>query len=246
MGIVVKNISTSDSVVKSNGGRAKSQLDYIDKGEDHEKVERVWHGNTMGTGRIGDAELVACVESNVRATNPTRHLIISWRSDEAPPDKTEFDGAVRNVLNELNLANCLYKAAVHRDTDNVHLHLIVCTVDPENSRMRHTPMIEDRCQKVIARHNHEFSRANHPGDRYVMVNIPAAQIEAVEGNRVAQRHTAIVGKIDRQSPILQTKIPEVNFNPTWTVPASIIRKDLIPKMQKDANYINDYRIRIYD
>jgi L,D-transpeptidase YcbB len=37
----------------------------------------------------------------------------------------------------------------------------------------------------------------------------------------------------------------VNFNPFWTVPASIIRKDLIPKMQKEPNYLTDNRIRIF-
>ncbi|MCB1418577.1 MAG: peptidoglycan-binding protein, partial [Notoacmeibacter sp.] len=51
------------------------------------------------------------------------------------------------------------------------------------------------------------------GDRYVMVNIPAAQIEAVENGRVVQRHTAIVGKVDRQTPILNSKINEVIINP---------------------------------
>jgi murein L,D-transpeptidase YcbB/YkuD len=44
-----------------------------------------------------------------------------------------------------------------------------------------------------------------PAGRYVMVNIPAAQIEAVENGRVVLRHTAIVGKIDRQSPILNSE-----------------------------------------
>ncbi len=82
------------------------------------------------------------------------------------------------------------------------------------------------------------------GNRYVVVNIPAAMVETVENGVVATRHAAGVGKIDRQSPILQTRIPEVNFNPTWTVPASIIRKDLIPKMQKDPTYLTENRIRI--
>ena len=50
------------------------------------------------------------------------------------------------------------------------------------------------------------------GDRYVVVNIPAAQIEAVEGNRVVQRHTAIVGQISRQTPILNSQINEVIVN----------------------------------
>ncbi|HET7716524.1 MAG TPA: L,D-transpeptidase family protein, partial [Bauldia sp.] len=83
-------------------------------------------------------------------------------------------------------------------------------------------------------------------DRFIMVNIPAAQVEAVENGMVASRHTAIVGKVDRPSPIVNSKVTEINFNPFWTVPASIIKKDLIPKMQKDPNYVNDYKIRIYD
>ncbi|MGL5361952.1 MAG: L,D-transpeptidase family protein [Bosea sp. (in: a-proteobacteria)] len=88
------------------------------------------------------------------------------------------------------------------------------------------------------------SWAGNLGNRYVVANIPAASVETVENGVVATRHAAGVGKIDRQSPLLQTKIPEVNFNPTWTVPASIIRKDLIPKMQKDPTYLTENRIRI--
>lgn len=82
------------------------------------------------------------------------------------------------------------------------------------------------------------------GERYVVANIPAALVETVENGVVATHHAAGVGKIDRQSPILQTKIPEVNFNPTWTVPASIIRKDLIPKMRTEPNYLRDNKIRV--
>ncbi len=82
------------------------------------------------------------------------------------------------------------------------------------------------------------------GNRYVVANIPAAAVETVENGHVATRHAAGGGKIDRQSPLLQTKIPEVNFNPTWTVPASIIRKDLIPKMQKEPSYLTENKIRI--
>ncbi len=84
-----------------------------------------------------------------------------------------------------------------------------------------------------------------PG-RFVMVNIPAAQIEAVEDGVVVSRHTAVVGKVDRPSPIVNSKISEINFHPFWTVPASIIKKDLIPLMQKDPQYLTNYNIRVYD
>ena len=51
-----------------------------------------------------------------------------------------------------------------------------------------------------------------PEQRYVLVNIPGAQIEAVEGGRVVSRHTAVVGKPERQTPLLSSKIHEINFN----------------------------------
>lgn len=84
------------------------------------------------------------------------------------------------------------------------------------------------------------------GARYVMCNIPAAQIEAVENGVAVSRHTAVVGRISRASPELSSKIIEVNFNPYWTVPVSIVRKDLVPLMQKDPNYLTAEHIHIYD
>jgi L,D-transpeptidase YcbB len=84
------------------------------------------------------------------------------------------------------------------------------------------------------------------GSRHVIMNIPAATVETVENGRIMTHHVAGVGKIDRQSPIMQARALAVNFNPFWTVPASIIRKDLIPKMQKDPNYLTENKIRIFD
>lgn len=85
-----------------------------------------------------------------------------------------------------------------------------------------------------------------PTERYVLVNIPGAQIEVVENGAVVSRHIAVVGKVDRQTPILKSKIHEIRFNPFWTVPASIIKKDLIPKMQKEPTYLADHQIRIFN
>ncbi|MBM6595517.1 L,D-transpeptidase family protein [Microvirga pudoricolor] len=84
------------------------------------------------------------------------------------------------------------------------------------------------------------------GGRYVITNIPAALVETVEGGQVHTRHAAGVGKIDRQSPLLNSKVVEINFNPFWTAPASVVKKDLIPKMQKEPNYLTENKIRIFN
>ena len=67
------------------------------------------------------------------------------------------------------------------------------------------------------------------GKRYVLVNIPAAQIEAVENNTVISRHSGVVGKPDRPTPMLRSTITDLAFNPIWTLPPTVIKEDLIPK-----------------
>src|SRR6516162_7930703 len=84
------------------------------------------------------------------------------------------------------------------------------------------------------------------GPRYVVCNIPAARIEAIEHDVAVSRHTGVVGKPDRPSPEIDSKVIEINFNPFWTVPASIVRKDLIPRMQDQPDYLTKNRIRILD
>ncbi len=84
------------------------------------------------------------------------------------------------------------------------------------------------------------------GYRYIVVNIPAAQLDAVQGGRVHSRHNVVVGKQDRPSPVLVSKISELNFNPYWNAPVSIVRKDIIPKVRKNLAILKQMEIRIYD
>ena len=84
------------------------------------------------------------------------------------------------------------------------------------------------------------------GQRYVVVNIPAAFAEAVDGDKVVRRYVVVVGKPDRPSPTLTTHITAVNLNPTWTVPLSIMKKDIITKMRKDPDYVARMHMRVLD
>lgn len=70
--------------------------------------------------------------------------------------------------------------------------------------------------------------------KYVLVNIPAAQIEAIENGQVVSRHAGVVGKPDRPTPILTSSIHELNFNAVWHLPPTVIEKDLIPKGREMA------------
>lgn len=84
------------------------------------------------------------------------------------------------------------------------------------------------------------------GDRYVAVNLPSLSVEAVENGKVAHHYVAIVGDVEHQSPEISAKISVINLNPTWTVPTSIIKKEIIPRMQRDPGYLARAKIRILD
>lgn len=103
-----------------------------------------------------------------------------------------------------------------------------------------------RLQQLYLNFTRVQNMAANLTDRYVVVNIPAATIEAVAGSMVEQRHTAVVGRVDRATPILASKIHQINFNPYWHVPKSLVERDLTKYMQEDPQYLAKQNIHIYD
>jgi murein L,D-transpeptidase YcbB/YkuD len=81
-------------------------------------------------------------------------------------------------------------------------------------------------------------------ERYVVVNIPAAFVDAVSHDKVERRYRVIVGKVDKPSPTLTAYITAVNLNPTWTVPLSITKNEIFARMRRDPTYISRMHMRV--
>jgi len=81
-------------------------------------------------------------------------------------------------------------------------------------------------------------------ERYVVVNIPAAFVEAVADGKVERRYRVIVGKIDKPSPTLTAYITAVDLNPTWTVPLSITKTEIANHMRRDPAYLSRMHMRL--
>ena len=84
------------------------------------------------------------------------------------------------------------------------------------------------------------------GQRYVVVNLPAAFAEAVENDHVVRRYRVIVGKTEKPSPTLTAEITSVNLNPTWTVPSSIAKTEISAHMRKDPGYLARMHMEVLD
>ncbi|MDP3353659.1 MAG: L,D-transpeptidase family protein [Flavobacteriaceae bacterium] len=81
---------------------------------------------------------------------------------------------------------------------------------------------------------------------YLIINIPDYILHVIKNNDTTRTHKIIVGRADRKTPILSSKLSHLIFNPTWTVPPTILRKDVIPATKRDINYLFHKNIKIYD
>jgi murein L,D-transpeptidase YcbB/YkuD len=83
-------------------------------------------------------------------------------------------------------------------------------------------------------------------DRYILVNVPAFQLEAVERHEVQLRHRVIAGRSERQTPDVRAMIKALNFFPYWRVPDSVAMLDLVPRLQKEPEYVINEVIRVFN
>ena len=84
------------------------------------------------------------------------------------------------------------------------------------------------------------------GKRYITVNIPGYSLQAINNDKVELSSRVVVGRIDRQTPVMNTKIYGVNFNPFWHVPRKLVIEDLIPLQQKNPKFLEEQHLRIFD
>jgi murein L,D-transpeptidase YcbB/YkuD len=82
------------------------------------------------------------------------------------------------------------------------------------------------------------------GKRYVFVNQAAFQLRMVDEGREIWRTKVIVGKPNTQTVAFSDKMETVIFNPSWGVPASIMKNEMIPKLLRDPDYLDRLGYRI--
>lgn len=70
-------------------------------------------------------------------------------------------------------------------------------------------------------------------ERFLLVNIARYRVVLVEQGQVTWSTRAVVGRPFRQTPVFKARMTYLEFNPTWTVPPTILREDLLPELRRD-------------
>ncbi|HSO21030.1 MAG TPA: L,D-transpeptidase family protein, partial [Desulfosarcina sp.] len=84
------------------------------------------------------------------------------------------------------------------------------------------------------------------GDRHLLANIPDFTLCIVARGKTIDRMRAVVGREDRQTPVMSGRITYLEFNPYWNIPQKIAREDILPNAVRDPGYFSRQGIRVYD
>jgi len=84
------------------------------------------------------------------------------------------------------------------------------------------------------------------GEKYLIVNIPEFRLKLIENDSIKLSMNVVVGERKHPTPIFSDKMSYIVLNPKWNIPTSITKKEIIPKLIKDPNYLASKGIDIYE
>ena len=89
------------------------------------------------------------------------------------------------------------------------------------------------------------NREEYP-NRYLWVNLPSFYLQVFENGITKIESKVIIGKPYTRTPLITSKINQITTYPTWTIPTSIISKEILPNIKKNNGYLNRKGYSLYD
>lgn len=105
---------------------------------------------------------------------------------------------------------------------------------------------EKRLQMIVLNLDRMRDQGGKFEPRHLIVNIPSQEVKVIEDGKVAFMTKAIVGKIDRKTPTLDSVIKVAKFNPEWNAPHKIASNDEVRRARADPNFLRDHGFTVYD
>jgi murein L,D-transpeptidase YcbB/YkuD len=104
--------------------------------------------------------------------------------------------------------------------------------------------VEKRIEQIIVNMNRSLWMQPAADSNQIQVNIPSFMLYAYEGGNRAFEMPVIVGKEGASTVMFHGNINQIVFDPVWTLPASIVRNEILPAMKADPNYLKKHHMEI--
>ncbi|MET0506145.1 MAG: L,D-transpeptidase family protein [Luteibacter sp.] len=106
--------------------------------------------------------------------------------------------------------------------------------------------VEDRIGQVRANLERARWLLHALQGTFVVVDVAGYKISYYRDGNPVWKSRVQVGKPYRSTPIFRSQITYITFNPTWTIPPTILKNDVLPKIRSNPSYLANNRIRVLD
>jgi hypothetical protein len=170
---------------------------------------------------IERAQMIALANECKKSPNPLAHWIISWPEGEQPTN-AQADDAVSILLDELGMSDhqCIY--SLHRDTDNIHLHVVVNRVHPTDLRVAdpHNGFDELAASRAICKIEAAQGWKPERNALYRMSDAGPVLTRPVKGaprsvSRGAAREEVRTGEASAQRIVIERCAPAIEAAQSW-------------------------------
>ena len=105
---------------------------------------------------------------------------------------------------------------------------------------------KDRIDQVKINLDRARWRLHRMNSNMVLVDLAGFKVFYYVNGQVDWESRVQIGMAYRKSPVIDSSVTLITLNPTWTVPPTILKKDIIPKVRRDPGYLERSRIKAYD
>ncbi|SNY99050.1 L,D-transpeptidase family protein [Halomonas sp. hl-4] len=151
--------------------------------------------------------------------------------DAEAPDQRQFDASLAAAVKRFQRRHLLQEDGVVGEQTRRALNV------PLSSRVEQLKVNLERARWMGGRPD------DAPG---VWVDLAGYRLHYTRPNGEHWQTRVVVGSPRRATPVIQSAITHLTLNPSWTIPPTILREDVLPRVREDVNYLDEENIQVID
>ena len=203
------------------------------------RAEETWFGDSYEAAGIPDMDLRLTYAFLAHAAD-----LAGWRPSareidrafQVSPKKDDLAGALRDALEANRVRDTLQRLAPS--------HPQYTGLQAALARQREQGPAGPQAETIRINMERWRWAPRDLGDRYVLVNVPAYQMQVIEGTTPVLAMRVIVGASDTPTPLFSDEMAYVVFSPYWNIPESILREETLPRLAEDPEYLTRSGIEV--
>lgn len=207
--------------------------EYVALQKERKKLLRLTDTDTIPIPLLKDKETIKAGKSHPAIPSIEQKLKAKGYlpANYLNPQKTELNKSILNALNKF-----WYKTGLKPDNEIGNFTIRELNKSPKD----YLKQIDVNLERL------RWKAARLSGRKYIHVNVADMRLKAYRNDTVALSMKVCVGKApENKTPFLQSAINQIILNPIWSVPKSIVVKEISKIAVRDTSYLRRHKMRVY-